>query len=274
MIVSCLLAFVLCSRAQNSAHVPFVLDHRQVVIPVSLNGKSGYHFLVDTGAGGGGMINDETAKALHLRVVDHIQIGDPSGRNVQQVPIYRLPELEIGGLKFTNLNMALSLEGRRDTTDGVLGLDAYRSMLLKIDYPHKLLTITPDGIPSEIAHGALQLHMGNGIYSTEISVAGHSWRTHVDTGSSGGILLPKPLYAQLKFIGEKKIVGHASTPFNSFDIYAAKLNGDIAIGGLVLHDPMVECADMFPVVNIGGRFLVDCVLYLDQRSKQLALVKP
>ncbi len=127
-------------------------------------------------------------------------------------------------------------------------------------------------MPASIASHSVELTPGHGLYSLTASINGQEFGTHIDTGSSGRILLPEAVAKKLKTVGEPKVVGHARTPFNSFDIYSAKVEGTLKLAGLELKDPVVEYADMFPMINVGSMFLADYVIYFDQKSKRMALV--
>ena len=70
------------------------------------------------------------------------------------------------------------------------------------------------------------------------------------------------------------MVGRARTASNTFEIEAAPLDGDVAIGGLTLRRPSVEFQPLFPMANLGARVLRDLVLTFDQKNHRLRIGTP
>jgi hypothetical protein len=60
---------------------------------------------------------------------------------------------------------------------------------------------------------------------------------------------------------------------NEFDVKAARLDGDVALGGITFARPMVEFQPVFPVGNIGARILRDFVVTFDPKSHLLRMAR-
>ncbi|MBS1718604.1 MAG: aspartyl protease family protein [Armatimonadetes bacterium] len=247
---------------------------RHLFVPVRLNDGPEQMMALDTGCGGGGMIQASEAERLHLKVVGEINAGDPSGRNNQVHKLYLLPKLQIGALTVENVVLGEAGHPMDDVKSvGVIGVECYATLLAKIDYPNKILTLSHNKMPSAVASKATTIRKDFGIYAFDSDVAGQTVKTHIDTGSGGNILLPQDIAKRLKATNTPHVVGHGRTPFNSFDIYSVNVEGTINFAGITLKDPEIQYADMFPVMNVGSKFLKDYVIYFDQRSKKLALTK-
>ena len=97
---------------------------------------------------------------------------------------------------------------------------------------------------------------------------------HVDAGSMGGISLPEAEAEHLALSAPPRVVGRARTLGNTFEIKAAPLAGDVAIGSIVFERPMVEFQPVFPMANIGSRVLRELVLTFDQKNNRMRVTRP
>ena len=88
---------------------------------------------------------------------------------------------------------------------------------------------------------------------------------------------PRPgregLAKQLTFTAEPKVIGHARTVSNTFEIKGADLKGEITIGGLRFANPSVSIQPILPDVNVGSRVLRDFRLTFDQKSHRMRMVR-
>lgn len=246
------------------------------VVEVTLGDGKTYHFDLDTGAAGPGMLDSDIAEAMGLKATGEIEMGDPSGKNNTKSKLFALPSLKLGGLSYHDLTVVGGhLRPNRPGQvhiDGVIGLAMYKEMLLTIDYQKHELRFTKDALPTEVAAKAVDVSFEDSVPSIHITLPIGDLKAHIDSGSMGGLLVPEKTAKNLKFIGEPKVVGHARTLFNSFDIHAGQLDGNVKMAGAELKSPMVEFADMFPVANIGSRVLRNFTIYLDQRVNKVAFV--
>jgi hypothetical protein len=70
-----------------------------------------------------------------------------------------------------------------------------------------------------------------------------------------------------------RVIGHARTVSNEFDIKAARLDGDVALGGITFTRPMVEFQPVFPMGNLGARVLRDYALTFDPKNHRLRMTR-
>ena len=105
-------------------------------------------------------------------------------------------------------------------------------------------------------------------------MAGTKVKTDIDSGSPALVSLPLSLAKSLPLAEEPRVVGHGKTVGNEFDVYTAPLKGEAHVGAITLTDPRVDFVEIFPVGNIGFRFLKDLVVTFDPANHRVRFVKP
>jgi len=250
--------------------VPMTLHEAQPVIEVMVNGQGPFKFLFDTGAGGHRRISAALADRLGLAESGEVTTGDPSGQNRQTLKLAAVQSISIGKAEFHDLELV-----RRDSKqvidkdrgiDGILGFGVFAECLITLDYPGKRFVMARGELPAD---GSVAYTDDNGVPQIPISVGGVEVEADVDSGSMGNVAVPGSVADKLKLKREPVVVGKASTGFNQFEIRQAPLDGELRVGGQVLRDPSIEIFDIFPRANIGGQFLRNFSLAIDQPNKRL-----
>ena len=116
------------------------VDQGRVYVPVSIGGHT-YHFLLDTGAGMGGIYSDTRIDGA--KPIGHITSHDANGRS-HTTPVMSLPAMQLGNLTVTGyrVNVVNRPPGVRNA-DGIVGFDIFNKGLLgKIDVRQKHLILT------------------------------------------------------------------------------------------------------------------------------------
>jgi hypothetical protein len=96
-------------------------------------------------------------------------------------------------------------------------------------------------------------------------------KVDVDTGSPALLTVPAPWSSKLSFVGPLKVVGKGRTVSNEFEIRGADLRGELRVAGYARPAPRVDVVDLFPVANLGSRFLRDYAVTFDLANRRLAL---
>lgn len=151
-----LAAAVLCAGGTEPvSDAPFVLLHNQIVLPVSIEGKGPYDFVLDSGTRGT-TVDLRLARRLGLplgtRSKDAAGAGSGRARGLDTI----CAELRVGGLRIANVS-ALALDlgnvsramGR--PLGGVLGSGFLDSRITQIDYFRRRIRIwsrSPFGVSS------------------------------------------------------------------------------------------------------------------------------
>jgi hypothetical protein len=239
------------------------------MIELSIGGKP-YHFLLDTGATGG-RISPSVVATLGLKPVGEVRAGDPSGKNSKTVQIYKIPEITAGTAHFYGVQM-FSDGGVNDKSlaDGVIGYAVFQDLLLTLDYPKRQVILERGKLPAS----AMNYTTEHGIPVLPIEVGSLKIDGHVDSGSDGGLYIPTKYKSKLNIDGEPKVLGHARTLFNEFDILGVKVKDPIKVGGMTINVPLIEMHDLFPIGNIGGRVLSQYRVTIDQKNRRIQFDSP
>lgn len=116
------------------------VDQGRVYVPVTIGGRN-YHFLLDTGAGMGGIYSDTHVDGA--KSVGHITSHDANGQS-HMTPVVSLPAMQLGNLTVTGyrVNVVNRPPGVKNA-DGIVGFDIFNKGLLgKIDVRQKRLILT------------------------------------------------------------------------------------------------------------------------------------
>jgi Beta-lactamase/Aspartyl protease len=246
--------------------VPFTLARGHVpVIEATINGKGPFHLAVDTGFGGLLHVSPKLAEQLHMPTVGEAMTGDPSGRNPKRVPLHRVESLDIGTLHFGGVDAGEHTV--MDDVDGVVGLNLFHGLLVTFDYPKSRFAVRGGTLTDGVAYA-----IDHGIPAIDIAVNGQPVRVHIDSGSPALVSLPLRSAKSLPLAEEPRIVGHGRTADGEFDVYAAPLNGEVRIGAIALTNPRLDFVDVFPIGNVGYRFLKDLVVTFDPASRKVRFV--
>jgi hypothetical protein len=235
-------------------------------------GGQKYKFTLDTGAVGG-RISSEVVQRLHLKPVAKIMVGDPSGKNSREVSSYRLPEVKAGKATLYGVRM-MEMPGIGNESDGVIGYAAFYGLLLTLDYPKHEVVISPGGMTKDQEGGAIRYSLNHGLVTLPVQIGDVRVDGHVDSGSDGSLSIPARFKSQLRTDGEPRLLGHARSLFNSFDIYSVKVKDPILVGGMKMPINSVEYHDMWPFSNIGGRLLKNFRVSIDQKKKLILFANP
>jgi len=248
--------------------LPFTLQQHVPVIEVMVNGKGPFRFAVDSGFGGMAEVNPKVAEQLAMPVIGEVMTGDPSGRNPKSMKMGRAESIDIGTLHFGGVSVGENARLVLGDVDGILGLSLFRGFLVKFDYPNSRFAVSggklTDGVPYTLDHG---------VPAIDIVVNGQTMRANVDGGSPALVTLPLSAAKSLPLAEEPRLVGHGRTAGGDFDVYSAPLNGEVRVGTIALANPRLDFVDVFPIGNIGYRFMKDLVVTFDPASRRVQFVK-
>ncbi|MHB1937894.1 MAG: hypothetical protein ACYCOR_15080 [Acidobacteriaceae bacterium] len=173
--------------------VPFEYFRRHIYVTVSLQGKSGFIFMVDSGANRD-ILSLRTSRQLgmqprSLQQEKNIGFGD--------APVYIAPEEDvnaaIGSAAVAHAMAVIDLSkveehfGHR--ADGILGYPFFRRFVVKLDYQRKLLSIFPADRYFYAGSGVrIALKPSNDFVILPVMLGSDRWHHHqihvaVDTGS-------------------------------------------------------------------------------------------
>ena len=122
----------------------------------------------------------------------------------------------------------------------------------------------PDG--SEVFGYASQ----DGLPMIPLTVAGRAVDAHLDSGSPGGISLPKPMAADLPLDTPPVEKHRARTVDKEFVILGAPLKGEVKLGRYTIENPDLSFTDL-PVAHVGFDLLRRYSVTLDVMNHRVRL---
>ncbi|HKO54818.1 MAG TPA: serine hydrolase [Thermoanaerobaculia bacterium] len=251
--------------------VPMTFSRHLPVIEAKINGKGPYRFTFDTGFGHMMQLSAAIVAELGLPQVGEARAGDPSGKNSRTMRMLRVDSIDIGDVHLGGVDIGERTAPALDGNDGVIGLPLFRTLLVTFDYPRSKFVIDGGSLPATAL--AYTTDRG-GVPAIDIDVAGLKTKVDIDSGSPAEITLPMSMARTLKLAEEPKVVGHARTPSNEFDIWAAPLVGEVKIGDAVLTNPRLDIVEIFDHGHIGSRFLRNYAVTFDPANKRVVFYRP
>jgi CubicO group peptidase (beta-lactamase class C family) len=252
--------------------LPMAFARHVPVIEAKVNGKGPFRFAFDTGFAGVLMVSSGAAKDLGLNAAGEMMAGDPSGKNGRVIRQAQVESFDAGSVHLGDFLAGIDDGPRLDGTDGVVGLKMFHSLIVTFDYPGKKIVINGGKLPANDPH-VLKYRAEDGIPEIDIDVAGTKVSTHIDSGSPALLSVPLSLAKSLPLDAEPRVVGHARTTSNEFDIYGATLKGEAHVGDVTVANPRVDFVEIFPVGNIGSRFLSQYVVTFDPANQLVRFEK-
>jgi Aspartyl protease/PDZ domain len=187
--------------SKTSFTLPFDLVDNRAFIEVRLNGRGPFHFLLDTGAGGG-TVSTDVAQQLGLHVGDAGE-GQGVGEKIVRAGQTQIAQLQMGALTLADmetnvmdLSDAPQVFGSKPF-DGIIGLPVFERMVVKHDYVNRVLTFTaPDKFDYSGTGVIVHFERPRQIPVVAASLDGVAGNFGVDTGARSSLLLYGPFCAQ------------------------------------------------------------------------------
>jgi CubicO group peptidase (beta-lactamase class C family) len=254
--------------------IPMDLTNHVPVIEAKVNGKGPFRFAVDSGFGGMMQVTPALEEKLGLPVIGEAISGDPSGKNQKTVRILHADSVDIGEAHFGQVDVGEQGGQHAMDVDGIIGLQLFTSLIVTFDYPNSRFEIDGGGLPPADGAKILTYSAEHGIPNIEVDVAGVKVKTDIDSGSPALLSIPLALAKSLPLAEEPRVFGHGRTVGNDFDIYGAPLKGEAHVGAITLTNPQLDFVEIFPVGNLGFRFLKDLVVTFDPANHRVRFARP
>jgi hypothetical protein len=214
--------------------------------------------ILDTGAESSSIDPDAVSRALGRSVKPG---RDVTMRDATAGP-FRFGRLKARVHEMDHLALALG-----HPIDGILGFDAFRSVLLTIDYPESRIEVTSGTLPA-VDHSRTFPTIGKGRPFLTLDLGGLRVPLLIDSGFSGGIDLDRddPLEWEI----EPRPI-HASVRYSEVVIqHAGRLAGRLKVGPATLERPVVRVSDGTRL--LGSTVLEHFVLTFDARNRRVRMV--
>lgn len=179
-----LVSFPLANAIERDAVTPFERGQGAIVLPVRLNGRGPFRFLLDTGSTHTA-VSGKTAAAIGAPVVAKTVIGSAAGS--RQTLVVRIDALDVGPISVPGLLASVvELEGIAGV-DGVIGHDALASLRYTIDFRERRVVWWPND--ALVSRGsALELQSSHGRFLVSLPQRHSVLRLVPDTGAESLLL--------------------------------------------------------------------------------------
>jgi len=260
-----LFAILTPSEAQTGLHsAPMQVVYGKPYVSAMVNGHGPFRFILDTGTGGDAIITPEMASLLDLPLAGATHLDDPSGSSGQSAALRRIDTLSIAGVDFYSIRAVehplLNADG---PCDGMLGFTLFKGLLLTLDYPRGLVTLSEGELEPDGDHAVHSFRMPQGVPVADITIEGVQVAALLDSGG-GGLSLPERLVRRLRFSAQPAVFAKAQSLSSRFPIKVGRLASDVRLGDITFEQPWVEINPAFPMVNFGAVPMQHFAITFDQ----------
>lgn len=246
-------------------------------VEVTINGQGPFLFGFDTGAQADPRIDSSLVEKFNLKPTGQVQATDPSRRNFQTSQTYKLESLSVGDLRLTDVNV-ISREFKNSPrplkVDGILGLNAFASYLVTLDFPGKKLRLEKGELPKSDGSEVLDYKNEAGIATVEIAVGDKKIKARLDTGNGiGAFVFPTAFAEKLTVAAEPRVVGRARSATGDMEIKQVQIKDVIKLGRHEFPDATIVYPALGDIANVGFKTLSQFVITFDQRNERVCLAR-
>jgi predicted aspartyl protease len=180
---------------------PTRLDHvGRIVVPVTIDGKGPFRFIVDTGASSS-TISPQAAITLGLDPAQQSTMVVNGITGTQEVPSVAIGRLVAGDIVIEDTRLPVIWAPLMAGADGILGVAGFRKEIVFVDFQRNRVVISRS-VPASDRVGFEKVPakvLGDGLMAVEGRINGISVRAIIDTGSErslGNIALREALEGQ------------------------------------------------------------------------------
>jgi len=182
-----------------------------------------------------------------------------------------IDRLEVAGVEFRGVRaIRLAVNGEDGTCDGVLGFKLFRDYLLTLDYPNRRMVLAAGALTPDGESSVVPFRMPDGVPIVAMEVGTLRIEALMDSGGDG-LSLPEELASRMKFAVDPVAFAAGQSFSTRFEIKAAKLAGDVRLGGYTFERPFVEIHAAFPLANFGGCPMQNFAVTFDQKNLLMRL---
>jgi len=125
---------------KSVVEVPFEVERNLMVIPVSVNGSRPLRFVLDTGAQGTILQNQEIAPSLNLKIVGKVSVrGVGGGGAGREASVAEGVTYNIGGIELSNGDLAVSPMPFMAGHDGAIGRIVFSTLVVEVDWEQRVI---------------------------------------------------------------------------------------------------------------------------------------
>jgi hypothetical protein len=258
--------------------VPLQFAGSMPAVEVMVNGRGPFLFAIDTGGQGSARVDSSLVEKLGLESSGQRGGTDSSARNPQMMQMVRLASIEVGGLRFADVEAGsrnYKSAPRLSAVDGILTLNLFADYLVTLDYPAKILRLTKGELPKPDGAEVIDYKSDAGVPMVPLRVGENTLQARIDSGNMiGGFVLPASFAERLSFVTEPTVVGRGRSISGEVEIKQGQAKETVRLGRYEFAQPEVTFpAPSDSVGNIGGKVLSEFAITFDQKNARMRLVK-
>lgn len=263
------------------------------MVQVKVDGKGPFNMLLDTGVDPS-VIDLGTAREIGLKLASTGQQGSGGGTDTNLAYETKLPVLELGNLKASNID-ALAVDMSKMSRalgkplHGVLGYSLLKDRVVQIDYPKRVARFySTSPFPRAKRHAndarrtTLPFRYQDYILVDGVSVNGKKVVANLDTGSDGVFQLTPAAVVALGLEAEAgKARVSKSVGFNGVTENREGTIKNVTLGGISIDGPTAVFYGKGTGrdheawgLRIGNAFLKDYVVTIDYQHDVITLERP
>ena len=221
------------------ARVPFQFLSGGPVVEATVNGHGPCRFLLDTGTTNV-HLSGRLVKELDLPFSEATTEVRYATEKAHEQSIVVVDSLLLGEAEFLSfqaiVDPLLDTGGRE--TDGIIGYQFFRELLLTVDFPKEELILQKGALPEPNGQDILSLLPGKGTPTIEVEVNEVEWQLVIDSGFTGCVLLPETVAETLSF-PTAPAHRHTDIPGELVCNQSARLPGNLRFGRYEVADPII-----------------------------------
>jgi len=270
-------AFGVAQTPSEDLEIPFSQG-----FDVAFNGSAPIHFGMDTGLAWDFLLSSEQAHQLALPVIGK-HIMHTSDR--KEVPgstsdIVQAKTMLLAGRAFTDRKGLAAPNSHRND----VGITLFSDLLITLDYPRDRMRLRTGSLPpangKDIIPYTTQPDASFKVLQVSptitIKLADQSFPALIDTGAHtayGDVIVPPEVAAKLPLGDQLGTVTFGDALGRKFSGVVRQLNGDLTIGSVVIHKPVVTVTEWLGFVNVGPA-TKRLAITIDQKSHLVQLTLP
>ena len=253
--------------AQTGPHsAPMQVEYGKPYVMAMVNGRGPFRFLLDTGTGGDAIVTPELASILELPLAGTTQLDDPGGRSGHRASLRLVEKLTVAGIDFYAIRaVEHTLLAADGPCDGMLGFPLFKGLLLTLDYPHGLVTLSDGELEPDGDHTVHAFRMPQGVPISDLVIDGIQVEALLDSGG-GGLSFPEQLVSRLHFSSQPTVFAQAMSLSSRFPIKVGRLASNVHLGDFTFDQPWVEINPAFPMANFGAVPMEHFAITFDQEN--------
>jgi hypothetical protein len=252
--------------------VPIYLSDLRALAMLRIGDHPPAPVIFDTGSTSN-TIDSSYAGALKLEFdpTVHVHVGDGTG-NTLEAKQAKIPVATLGEVPLTETTATVFPYKERDVV-GIFVPNSFAGRQVLLDLRHGRLIIRSRGTGNPCSNSTP--YTPSGLPTVMLHLPGLSLPAVLDTGSNSPLVLDTHLARKLPLRRPLQSAGKGTTVTGQHDVYETGLAGEVRIGPLLLHNPVVKFSGSdASIPYIGLPIIRQLLIMLDPEQQRACIVDP